>query len=82
MGIERIICKIRGHKYSYNFGWMPTRCECKRCGMKWKTINNPEYIPGKSNPLEIDIYIWVEDKKDEENDTDHNIDVGSIEEQV
>ena len=65
MGIGRIICKIRGHKYSYNFGWMPTKCECKRCGMKWKTINNPEYIPGKSNPIEISIHMWVEDKHNE-----------------
>jgi hypothetical protein len=30
--------------------------------MKWKTINNPEYIAGKSNPLETDIHRWVEDK--------------------
>lgn len=57
-----LICGMIGHKYSYNFGWMPTKCECKRCGAKWKTINNPEYIPGKSNPLEVDIYTWVEDK--------------------
>ena len=40
---------------------MPNKCVCKRCGMKWKTINNPEYGP-KSNPLETDIHIWVEDK--------------------
>jgi hypothetical protein len=32
--------------------------------MKWKTINNPEYMPGKSNPLEIDIHIWVEVKEE------------------
>jgi hypothetical protein len=32
--------------------------------MKWKTENNPEYIPGKSNPIETDIFIWVEDKKE------------------
>jgi hypothetical protein len=35
--------------------------------MKWKTENNPEYIPGKSNPLEVDIYTWVE-VKDETNE--------------
>jgi len=40
---------------------MPTKCTCKRCGMEWKTVNNPEYIPGKSNPLETDIYTWIED---------------------
>jgi hypothetical protein len=33
--------------------------------MKWKTINNPEYIPGKSNPIEISIHMWVEDKHNE-----------------
>jgi hypothetical protein len=59
--IKKTICWIKGHDYSYNFGWMPTKCTCKRCGMKWKTVNNPEYIPGKSNPLETDIYTWIED---------------------
>ena len=71
--IARIICKIKGHKYSYNFGWMPTKCVCKRCGMKWKTVNNPEYIPGKSNPLEVDIYTW---EIDEESNTNINPDLG------
>lgn len=60
--MKRIICKIIGHKYQYNFGWMPNKCHCKRCGKKWKTINNPEYIIGKSNPLETDLCIWIEDK--------------------
>lgn len=82
MRIERIICSIRGHKYSYNFGWMPTKCECKRCGMKWKTINNPEYIPGESNPLEVDIYIWVEDKCDEKDDTGGSSDLGTSNKEV
>jgi hypothetical protein len=30
--------------------------------MKWKTVKNPDYIPGKSNPLEVDMYDWIEDK--------------------
>jgi hypothetical protein len=30
--------------------------------MKWKTIGNPNYVVGKSNPLSEDIHIWVEDK--------------------
>jgi hypothetical protein len=60
-GIKKIICKIKGHDYSFNFGWAPTRCVCKRCNAKWKTIPNPEYIRGKSNPLEVDIFIWVKD---------------------
>lgn len=61
MTIKQIICKIKGHNYSYNFGWMPSKCKCTRCGMKWKTINNPEYDPVKSNPIETDMEIWVED---------------------
>jgi hypothetical protein len=40
---------------------MPSKCSCKRCGRKWKSVSNPDYIPGKSNPLETDIYIWVEE---------------------
>jgi hypothetical protein len=31
--------------------------------MKWKTINNPEYVVGKSNPLETDMHIWIDDKQ-------------------
>ncbi len=62
VNVKNWICKIFGHKYSYNFGWMPSRCKCLRCGRKWKTINNPEYIAGKSNPLEVDLHIWIEDK--------------------
>jgi hypothetical protein len=61
--IKEIICKIKGHNYSYNFGWAPTKCYCKRCGMKWRTIPNPDYIPGKSNPLETDIFAWIEDTR-------------------
>ncbi len=60
--IKKLICKIIGHKYSYNFGWMPSKCECKRCGMKWKSVPNLDYIPGKSNPLEIPLYTWTEVK--------------------
>ena len=64
MKLKKLICKILGHKYVYNFGWMPTKCECKRCGMKWKTVNNPEYIIGKSNPLEVNLHIWVKVKNE------------------
>ena len=42
--VKELICKIRGHKYSYNFGWMPTKCHCTRCGMKWKTKNILRYL--------------------------------------
>lgn len=72
--IVKTVCWIKGHDYSYNFGWMPTKCECKRCGMKWKTINNPDYIIGKSNPLEVDIYTWQQ--VDEKSNTDINPNLG------
>ena len=41
---------------------MSNKCVCKRCGIKWKIINNPEYIAGRSNPWKTDMHIWVEDK--------------------
>jgi hypothetical protein len=43
---------------------MPNKCKCERCDMKWKTIKNPDYIPGKSNPIETDMFSWVEDNDD------------------
>ena len=65
--IKRIICAFIGHNYSYNFGWMPTKCNCKRCGAKWKVVSNPEYN-GK-NLMEEPIYIWEKDKtKDDKKD--------------
>jgi len=54
-----MICKIIGHNYQTNFGWMPSKMKCKRCGKKWKSILNPDY---NGNPLQSDIYIWIEDK--------------------
>ena len=60
--IKRLICKIIGHRYEYNFGWMPNKCVCKRCGMKWKTQRNPDYHKG-SNPMYVDMEIWVEDSQ-------------------
>ncbi len=62
--MKKLICRLFGHKYEYNFGWMPNRCVCKRCGMKWKTINNPDYIPGQSHPFFTEINIWVEDNEE------------------
>ena len=59
--MKKLICKLFGHKYRYNFGWMPSKCVCERCGMRWKTIKNPEYIAGESNPIETDLHTWVED---------------------
>lgn len=54
--MKKLICRIFGHKFKYNFTWAPTRCHCSRCGIKWKTIKNPDY---NGNPIETDIYIWV-----------------------
>ena len=59
--LKKLICKIFGHKYVYNFGWAPNRCKCKRCGEKWKIVPNPNYIPGKTSPLDQDLEIWVKD---------------------
>jgi hypothetical protein len=30
--------------------------------MSWKTIKNPNYIPGKTSPFDEPIEIWEEDK--------------------
>jgi hypothetical protein len=59
--MKKLICRIFGHKYQYNFGWAPNRCKCLRCGQTWKTIKNPNYIPGKTSPLSEDLEIWVEE---------------------
>jgi hypothetical protein len=31
--------------------------------MNWKTAKNPNYIPGKTSPLDKPLEIWVEDNK-------------------
>lgn len=61
--MKKLLCKIIGHNYKYNFTTFPTKCHCTRCGKKWKSINNPAYIPNVTSPLDVDLYIWVEDKK-------------------
>jgi|688.fasta_scaffold2131635_2 hypothetical protein len=58
--MKKLICKILGHKYKYNFVSFPSKCKCTRCGKKWKSINNPKYN-GK-NLNEEDVYIWEEVK--------------------
>jgi hypothetical protein len=58
--MKKLICKILGHKYQYNFAWMPNKAHCTRCGKKWKTEINPFY---GGNPIEDDMHIWVEDKQ-------------------
>ena len=56
--MKNLICKLIWHDYKYNFKWMPSKCECKRCGKKWKSVNNPKY--DGTNLMEEDLYIWVE----------------------
>ncbi len=58
--MKNIICKILGHKYKYNFVTFPSKCTCKRCGTKWKTIKNPNY--DRTNLFKEDIYIWIKDE--------------------
>jgi hypothetical protein len=57
--MKKWICKILGHRYQTNFGWMPSKTRCLRCGKKWKSVLNPEY---NGNPIQTDMHIWVEDK--------------------
>lgn len=52
--MKKLICKILGHKYHYNF----TKCECKRCGIKWKSVKNPNY--DGTNLMHEDIFMWEE----------------------
>ena len=61
--LKKLICKIFGHKYVYNFGWAPNRARCSRCGLSWKTIKNKNYIPGITSPIDEPLEVWVEDKK-------------------
>ena len=56
--MKKSVCKLLGHKYKYNFKWMPSKCSCTRCGAKWKTIKNPKY--DGTNLMSEDIYIWKE----------------------
>jgi len=59
--MKQIICKLFGHKYKYNFKWMPSKCFCKRCGKIWITIDNPDYN-FKSDILKTPLKIWIEVK--------------------
>jgi len=57
--LKKLICKIFGHRYEFNFGWMPSKCYCKRCGRKWKAVLNPNYT---GNPIYSDMHMWQEEK--------------------
>lgn len=56
--MKNLVCKIIGHKYKYNFVSFPSKCSCTRCGDKWKTINNSDYVGDLKEP----IFIWVKDE--------------------
>lgn len=38
--MKKLLCKIFGHKYRYNFTWMPSKCICARCHKKWHITGN------------------------------------------
>jgi hypothetical protein len=57
--MKKLICKIFGHKYVYNFRWMASKCYCSRCKTKWKAVLDPNYT---GNPIYSDMHMWVEDK--------------------
>ena len=33
---KTFLCDLLGHKLRYNFATLPSKCICKRCGMKWE----------------------------------------------
>jgi len=47
-------CWLLGHKWDYNFVWMPSKRMCKRCDKKEKqVINQPHGHPK-------DLHKWVD----------------------
>ena len=34
--MKKLICKLFGHKFRYNFATLPNKCICGRCHQKWK----------------------------------------------
>lgn len=49
--MKAIICKILGHRWKYNFTWMPNKATCKRCGIIYKMRFNPK--PESIHDIEI-----------------------------
>lgn len=33
--MKKLICKLFGHSYLYNFKTLPDKCICSRCKTKW-----------------------------------------------
>jgi len=50
----KFFCWLWGHKWSYNFGWLPNKRTCNRCGEKEVGKFNPNF----KHPLKDDIFIW------------------------
>jgi len=57
---EKIICKIFGHKWRYNFPSLPSCCICKRCyrkkqvdlkTLKWHSISTLKPITGTDKEI-------------------------------
>lgn len=51
-------CWLLGHKWNYNFVYMPTKRTCKRCGEKEKTEFNPNFV----HPIRDDMFLWIKEK--------------------
>ena len=53
-GFKKIICNTFGHKWKYNFTWMPNKRICIRCGQK----QNGEFHTDFKSIIYDDIFIW------------------------
>ena len=47
-------CWFLGHKWDYNFVWMPSKRTCKRCRKKQKMVENKPHGHPK------DLHKWVD----------------------
>lgn len=56
---KNIICKILGHKWGYNFVWMPNKRKCKICG-RFEKMRFDE----SECPLTGNYQIWEEAEYD------------------
>ena len=50
-GDERL-CKWFGHKWRYNFTWMPNKRKCTRCGLEEKGVFKKHFHPIYDDPME------------------------------
>ena len=50
----KLICRLFGHKWKYNFTLIPNKRICKRCGEKEIGKFNINF----HNPLNDDLFIW------------------------